>query len=105
LNKIQSFTEGEATMKFILLLIAKVTAFLSGADLISHTWVLAAFAVDYVRAIFSESDKAPGGDFRALSHDEFGASEMNIKMAAIKNVAASAVFFGVGFVGSSLHWF
>ena len=83
-------------MKLILFLATNISASLAGADLISKSWLIATFAIGYVRTIFSESDNAPDGNFRNLSNSGFGKSEANIKMATLKNLAVSAIFFGPG---------
>ncbi len=67
-------------------------------------WLIGTLALDYVSAIFNESDKAPDGDFRKLSGGEFDASEMNIKMATLKKLIASAIFFGLGYLALYLGW-
>lgn len=67
-------------------------------------WLIGTLALDYVSAIFNESDKAPNGDFRKLSGDEFGASEMNIKMATMKKLIGSAIFFGIGYLAQNAGW-
>ena len=83
-------------MKLILFLAANISALLTGADLISKSWLIATFVIGYVLAIFSESDNAPDGNFRNLSNNDFGKSEANIKMATLKNLIVSAIFFGLG---------
>lgn len=91
-------------MKSILFLAANIIASLSGASLISKSWLIATFAIGYVRAIFSESDNAPDGNFRNLSNSDFGKSEANIKMATLKNLIVSAIFFGLGAAVNFLGW-
>ena len=91
-------------MRFVLFLLAKSVALVCGAELLSYPWLLATFALDYVRAIFAESENAPGGNFRNLSDGDFGKSEANIKMATLRNLLVSAIFFGIGFAAKSFGW-
>jgi hypothetical protein len=91
-------------MKIILFIIANTIASLSGANLISMNWLIATFVIDYVRAILSESDNAADGNFRNLSNNDFLKSEANIKIATLKNLIVSAIFFGLGMAANFLGW-
>jgi len=91
-------------MKAILFLIANGVAFACGSNLLTMGWILATLVTDYIRAIFSESESAPDGNFRNLSSNEFLQSENNIKMTTFKNLVVSAIFFGFGYAGNALGW-
>ncbi|WP_457648604.1 hypothetical protein [Profundibacter sp.] len=91
-------------MKAILFFIANGVAFACGSNLLSTGWIFATLVIDYIRAVFSESENAPEGNFRNLSSTEFGQSENNIKMTTFKNLVVSAVFFGFGFACNALGW-
>ena len=90
--------------RIVLFLIAKCIAFATGSGVLSQVWLIATLVVDYVLAIFKESYKAPHGDFRELSDNEFGKSESNIKMQTAKNLIVSAFFYGLGHLANYFEW-